>query len=753
MAHHTTSARIDLFLQFQIYYMRKLIIALLFVPLLSIAQKKQITLEDIYKSHVFQNAWVADINEINIDSLVNDGDVKDENGRKISLRDFVVSSDGKRLPVNSYILSDDRKRILISTNKESIYRRSWKAFVYLYDVISKKTVKLDGEKIMHASFSPGGSKIAFVKNNNLYLYDIPTGHSRAVTTDGKWNYIINGNCDWVYEEEFEFTQAYQWSPKGDYIAYYRFDESNVKEYEFTVFDSGYNKQYSYKYPKAGEANSIVEIRIYNVPTGKEVKAQFEQGDIYIPRIKWTEDDNSLVVFWMNRHQDDLRLLLTNAQTGTSNVLYEEKNKDYVEINDDWWFLKDGKNFVFTSEMDGYRHIYMYSLDGKNKLQLTKGNFEVTDVNGIDEKNKMIYYTVAGPTPMDRTLFATDFTGTKKFQLMQSRGWHRVVFNSALTQFDDYYSTINTPQVVTRYEISWNKNKEISCKPLKVVDDNARLETNLLHYDLSKAEFIRVPNSKGDTLNGWMLKPVNFDPTKKYPLLFCNYGGPGSQQVANRFGVVSFWQQMLAERGYIVVCVDNTGTGFRGEAFKKKTYLQLGKYEIEDQVDAAKYFSKLPFVDQNNIGHWGWSYGGFMSSLAITKGNEVFTAAIAVAPVTSWKFYDNIYTERYMRTPQENENGYEDNSPLNFTDRIKGKFLIIHGTADDNVHFQNSVEMITAMIKNNVDFQSAYYPNKNHSIAGTSDNTTFHLWSKMTNWLYQNLSNENVKIEKTQPKGF
>jgi dipeptidyl-peptidase-4 len=719
--------------------MRNILFAVLFIPLFSIGQKKQITLEDLYKNSTFQGDIVPRFSEQPLDSFINPNDVKDERGKQLSTKD--------------YQLSENKKRILFFTGREPIYRRSSTANAYLFDAISKKTIRLNEGKIMHPGFSPDGSKIAFVKDNNLYLYDIPTGHTRAVTTDGKWNYIINGNCDWVYEEEFEFTQAYQWSPKGNYIAYYRFDESKVKEYQFTVFDSSYNKQYSYKYPKAGEANSLVEIHIYNVSNGKEVKAQYEQGDIYIPRIKWTRDDNSLVVYWMNRHQDDLKLLLTNAQTGASNLLYEEKNKWFVEINDDWWFLKDGQHFLFTSEMNGYRHIYLYSLDGKNKIQVTKGNYEVTDVNGVDEKNKIIYYTLAYPTPMDRTVYATDFSGKKNYQLTQTQGWHRVVLNNDFTKFYDYYSTINTPEVVTLYDITWNKNKELLSKLVKVVNDNAKLKAKLDDYDLSKPEFIRVPNSKGDTLNGWMLKPVNFDPNKKYPLLFCNYGGPGSQQVANRFTSVSFWHKMLAQRGYLIVSIDNTGTGFRGEEFKKKTYLQLGKYEIEDQIDAAKYFSNLSYVDKNNIGHWGWSYGGFMSSLAITKGADVFTAAIAVAPVTSWRFYDNIYTERYMRTPQENAKGYDDNSPLNFTDRIKGKFLIIHGMADDNVHFQNSVEMITAMVKNNVDFQSAYYPNKNHSISGISDNTSFHLWSKMTNWLYQNLSNENVKTGKTVQKAF
>ena len=710
--------------------MRKLFFVILLQPFISAGQKKQITLEDIFRNRIFQEEPVRAFEERPIDSLINPADVKDENGKLVSTRD--------------YMFSDDRKQILFFTDREYIYRRSSRAYTYLFDIASKKTTRLNGAKIMHASFSPDGSHIGFVKDNNLYVYSIATGETRPVTADGKWNSIINGNCDWVYEEEFEFSQAYQWSPKGDYLAYYRFDESKVKEYEFTVFDSLYNKQYSYKYPKAGEANSIVEIHVYNLNNGADLKAQFDTGDIYIPRIKWTRNDDELAVFWLNRHQDDLRLLLTNAQTGASKLIYQEKNKRYLEINDNWEFLEDGKNFLFTSEMSGYNEIYVYGIDGRNKVQVTRGNYDVTDVNGVDEANQLIYYTMAYPTPMDRTFFATDFSGKKNYQLTQLQGWHRVVMNGSMTQFYDYYSTINTPQVVTRYEISHTKGQPVSCKIIKIVSDNAKLSAKLNEFVWSKPEFIRVPNSKGDTLNGWMLKPVDFDPNKKYPLLFCNYGGPGSQMVLNRFGAVSAWHELLAERGYIIVCIDNTGTGGRGEEFRKKTYLQLGKYEIEDQIDAAKFFSKMPFVDKTNIGHWGWSFGGFMSSLAITKGSDVFTAAIAVAPVTSWRFYDNIYTERYMRTPQENSKGYEENAPLNFTDRIKGKFLIIHGTADDNVHFQNSVEMVKAMIRNNIDFDVAYYPNKNHSISGSADNTTFHLWNKMTNWLYKNLSNENVR---------
>lgn len=722
--------------------MRKLLFILFLLPLAAVAQKKQITLEDIYKSRTFFGDYFPGFAGENIESIVNPDDVKDDAGRKLA--------------INDNLLSNDKTKMLVFINRESIYRRSSKAYTYLYDIGTHKTIRLDTAKIMHATFSPDGSKIAYVKENNLYLYDVASGATRAITTDGRWNHIINGNCDWVYEEEFEFTRAYEWSPKGNYIAYYRFDESDVKEYEFTQFDNAYNKQYTYKYPKAGEANSKVEIHIYNVNNQQNVKAQYEQGDIYIPRIKWTQDDNKLVVFWMNRHQDDLKLLNTDAQSGASNLLYEEKNKYYVEINDDWWFLKDGKNFMFTSEMDGYRHLFLYSLDGKNKTELTKGNYEITEVNGVDETNKRIYYTLAYPRPMDRNLFVTDFSGKNTYQLTQGEAWHRVELNSDFTQFYDYRSDLNTPQTVTLNQLSFNKKKGISAAAVKTVSDNAKLNAKLDEYQVGKAEFIRVPNSKGDTLNGWMLKPYNFDPAKKYPILFCNYGGPGSQQVANRFGAVSMWHQLLAERGFIVVSVDNTGTGFRGEEFKKKTYLQLGKFEIEDQIDAAKYLGKMSFVDKNNIGHWGWSFGGFMSSLAITKGSDVFNAAVAVAPVTSWRFYDNIYTERYMRTPQENPTGYDDNSPLNFTNRIKGKYLIIHGTADDNVHFQNSTQMISALVKSNIDFESAYYPNKNHGISGMADNTTFHLWSKMTNWILTNLGNENTQAPATstgKPKAF
>lgn len=712
--------------------MKRILFALLFLPLLTIAQTKEITLEDIYKKGTFRSEAVPGFAEEDNSSLFDAKDVKDEAGKSINTSQYEVSA--------------DKKRILFFTGREPIYRHSSRSSAYLYDIASKKTIPLNKGKVMYPTFSPDGKKIAYVFDNNLYLQDIASGKTTAVTTDGKWNHIINGDADWVYEEEFSFSQAYQWSPDGAYLAYYKFDEGPVKEFNMTIFDDKHNKDYRYKYPKAGDSNSVVSIHVYDVANSKTVAAKYEQGDIYIPRIKWTATGNKLVVYWMNRLQNQLKLLLTEPTTGTATTLYEEKNKYYVDINDDWWFLKDGKQFLFGSEMNGWYRLYLYSLDGKSKTEITKMKADVAEVNGVDEKNRLVYYTMAFPTPMDRNLFVTTFDGKKTAQLTTGAGTHRVELNADYTKFQDAWSDINTPQTVTLYDLQ-KAGDLVKAVKNKVLGENTKLKGLVAQYGLGKSEFLRIPNSKGDTLNGWMLKPANFDPNKKYPVLFCNYGGPGSQQVANRFGATSMWHQMLAQKGFIVVSVDNTGTGYRGEEFKKKTYLQLGKFEIEDQIDAAKWLGKMPFVDAGNIGHWGWSYGGFMSSLAITKGADAFSAAVAVAPVTSWRYYDNIYTERFMRTPQENPKGYDDNSPINHVDKIRGKYLLIHGTADDNVHFQNSAQMIKALVKANVDFETMYYPDKNHGISGGPDNTSYHLWSRMTNWIVQNLGNENVNKAK------
>lgn len=720
--------------------MKKILFALLLaLPVIIFSQPKQITLEDIYKRGTFRSDYISGFNSMKdgkfyteikdgdivkknfltgetVATLVSHSDVKDDKGNPLSLSDFEFSN--------------DESKLLISTNREHIYRRSSKAIVYSYDIATKKTIKIDEEKILHATYSPDNTKVAFVKNNNLYYKNLITNKTVQVTKDGKWNHIINGNCDWVYEEEFSFTRAFQWSEKSDYLAYYRFDETQVPEYTIAFYDSLYPRQYTYKYPKAGEKNSIIEIHIYNTKTGKDVKADIgKETDIYIPRIKWTKDDTKLSIAWLNRLQNHLQLLSADANTGKAKVYYDETNKYYVDAEHaDVEFLEDGEHFIMTSEKTGWQHIFIQSLSGKGGKELTNGNFDVSAVEGIDEKNQKIYFTAAYRSPMSKDFCVVNFDGTG-FKLMDERlGTHNISFNADYTYYVDNYSNITTPPVISIYDVNGNL--------IRILKDNSHLKNTVKEYGYATAEFMKIPNSKGDTLNAWILKPQDFDPSKKYPVMFSNYGGPGSQSVLNSWGAVNAWQQMLAQKGYIIFCMDNTGTGSRGEEFKKKTYLQLGKYEIEDQIDGAKYLGTLPYVDASRIGHWGWSFGGFMSSLAITKGADVFKEAIAVAPVTSWRFYDNIYTERYMRTPQENAKGYDDNSPLNFTNKIKGKFLIIHGTGDDNVHFQNSVMMVEKMVQNNVDFQSAYYPNKNHGISG--GNTTFHLYSKMTKFILENL---------------
>lgn len=717
---------------------KKFFLLALLMPLFSLAQKS-ITLEDIYKKGTFRPEFVAGFNSMKdgryyvefeennlvkksfengqtVETLVKKGDAKNEKGQDLSLDDIEWSS--------------NEKKILIFIDREFIYRRSSKATVYVYDLATKRTQKIGNEKILHATLNPEATKVAYVLNNNMFIYDIANKKATAITKDGKTNAIINGNCDWVYEEEFSFTQAYQWSEKGNYLAYYKFDESKVPSFTFTMFDSLYPTQYTYKYPKAGDANSVVSIFIYDVKTGKQVKANTgKETDVYIPRIKFTKQDDKLSISWLNRLQNEMQLLLVDAKTGTSKTYYKEKNKYYIETESaDVEFLQDGKHAIISSEQQGFNQLYKIALDGSKQTLLTTNKTDVTSIVGIDEKNNKLYFIDCGRGSTNRDFCSVDLNGNNYKLEMPQLGTNNVKMSADFSYAFHTYSNISQPTVYSLVNMQTGKKR--------ILKDNAKLSNLLLDYKTITPQITKIANSKGDSLNAWMLYPKNFDATKKYPVLFCNYGGPGSQQVANSWGRVNMWHQYLAQNGYMIVCVDNTGTGFRGEEFKKKTYLQLGKYEIEDQIDAAKYLATLPYVDGARIGHWGWSYGGFMSSLAITKGADVFKTAIAVAPVTHWKFYDNIYTERYMRTPKENKDGYNNNAPLSEVSKIKGNYLIIHGTADDNVHFQNSVAMIEEMVKKNIKFESAYYPNKNHGIYG--GNTTFHIYSVMTKFIMEKL---------------
>lgn len=640
--------------------------------------------------------------------------------------------------MQDYTFSADEQKVLVMSELEPLYRRSYKGKFFIYDRQTKTLEALfDKGKVSLAFFNPQGTKVAFVFDNNLYLKDLASKAIQQITTDGAHNKIINGGMDWVYEEEFALTRGYEWSPDGQKIAYYRFDESLVPEFMLTLYhNESYPDYVPFKYPKVGENNSVISIYLYDVNTGKTVQAETgEETNIYIPRIRWMTN-NELCIFRMNRHQDQLELLQTNVNNGATTVIFSEKNKYYIEEEtlDNIIFLKDGKSFLLTSERDGWRHIYLASIDGKVQ-QLTKGNWEVSNVYGVDEAKGMVYYQAAEKSPMERQVYAIGLDGKGKKELASQAGWNGATFSSTFDYFVLNYSTINTPPTYTVYD----RNGKV----IRVIENNQKLASKMTAYKMSPATFFQFRTKQGNVdLNGWMIKPTDFKENRKYPVLMFVYGGPGSQQVTDAWkGANYLWFQLLAEQGFVVACVDNRGTGGRGEEFKKMTYLQLGKYETIDQIEAAKFLGAQPYIDRNRIGIFGWSYGGYMSSLCILKGNDVFESAIAVAPVTNWKWYDSIYTERYMRTEEENPEGYRDNSPVNFADKLRGNYLLVHGMGDDNVHFQNTAEMANALIAANKQYDTYFYPNRNHSIAG--GNTRLHLYSKMTQFLTETLKvNEN-----------
>lgn len=718
-----------------------LFIALTSIGLTAQNAKKTITLEDIFKGRKFTARGVYGIHPMNNgdqycqlkkDSL-NVYEYKTGN----YLRTLVTSADlvpaGDTLPIDmgGYEFSDDETKLLFATDEEPIYRRSSKARYYIYDIQQRslKPLSKNGKQRL-ATFSPDGTRVAFVRDNNIFYADMNSGAEVQVTTDGKMNEVINGATDWVYEEEFEFSKAFDWSPDGLKISYYRFDESKVKEYQLTQYGECYPEQYRYKYPKAGEANSLVDLFIYDVATKKAIQIDLgSDRDIYIPRMKWTTANHTLAFYRMNRHQNKLELVLADGDLGTTKLIYTEENKYYIEINDHLTFLKNDEGFIISSEKDGFRHLYHHAMDGKLIRQLTKGSWDVLDLPGVDEVKGLIYFLSTETSPLDKDICSIKLDGSDQKKLNRRTGSNAPAFSSNFNWFINRWSDINTPPITALYSANGEE--------IRILQDNSKLRETLEMYNFGKAEFFKVKTADHVELNGWMLKPPDFDPLKKYPVLFTIYGGPGSQTVTNSWGAVSAWNQLWAQHGIIVVSVDNRGTGGRGEEFKKCTYLQLGKYETEDQVEAARYLGGLAYVDKERIGMWGWSFGGYLTLSALTRGADLFSFGIAVAPVTNWKYYDNIYTERFMRTPAENNKGYEENSPVNHAEKLKGDLLIIHGMADDNVHPQNSFDMMTALVGANKQFESQFYPNSNHGIY-TGKNTVYHLYSRMTEYILKNL---------------
>lgn len=719
----------------------KFLLGLILIGTSSIfAQEKQITLEEIWDG-TFSQERLESLESLNngTEYIVLNQDKKNATS-SIDVYDY-KSGEKKESLLNSanleeiskfkeYELSDNEVKVLLGTQMDQIFRHSSKGIFYVYDIASKSLQKLSENKIQEPTFSPDASMVAYVFDNNLYIKTLATDEEIQITTDGKKNEIINGVTDWVYEEEFAFVRAFDWNKTGTKIAYLRFDETNVPEFSMSIFGEDlYPKTSTFKYPKAGEENSVVSLQIYDLKSANSSPVELgDYKDFYIPRIDWTNDAKILSVQVLNRHQNDLDLIFVNSEKNEAKVVMNETDKAYLDITDNLTFLEDN-SYIWTSEKDGYNHIYHYDKNGKLMDQITKGNWEVTNYYGFDAKTKRVYYQSTENGSVNRDVYSIKADGSNKKRLTQKTGTNTADFSTDYTYFINSFTNTKTP-----YEFTLHDSK--TGKLERKIKDNSELLEKEKAYKFSPKELSTI-EVNGNELNMWMIKPSDFDPNKKYPLFMYQYSGPGSQQVSNTyFNTNDYWYQLLADEGYIIVCVDGRGTGFKGAAFKKVTQNELGKYELEDQIEAAKKLGALEYIDQDQIGIWGWSYGGFMSTNAILKGNDVFSMAIAVAPVTSWRFYDSIYTERYMTTPQENPEGYDENSPINHVEKLKGNFLLVHGSGDDNVHVQNSMRLIEALVQANKQFDWAIYPDKNHGIYG--GNTRLHLYTKMTEFIKEHL---------------
>ncbi len=631
---------------------------------------------------------------------------------------------------DGYDISSTGHHILVWRDTEPIYRRSFKAMVYDYDVRRNyvKPLSDSKNKQMIPTYSPDGRMCAYVVDNNIWVRKFDFDTEVQVTKDGELNKVLNGITDWVYEEEFAVTNLMAWSPDSEYLTYVRFDESEVPEYSMQMYGNGlYPGYYNFKYPKAGESNSKVTVHSYSVATKdiKELKIPVE-ADSYIPRITFTTNSDQLAVMTLNRQQNLFNMYYVNPKSGVSRLILRDENKCYVDSE---WLTSihfNPNGFTYVSEQDGYSHIYLYSPTGVMQRQVTKGNWDVTRLIGYDDVAKVVYYESAEESPLRRSVYKIDQKGVKT-KLSESEGTNSADFSANYAYFVNNYSNANTPAVIT---VNETKSKKV----LRVLQDNAALREKLASTSFSKKEFFKVHTASDIELNAWIVKPVNFDESKKYPVLMVQYSGPNSQQVLDKYGFD--WEHYLAANGIIVVSVDGRGTGARGEAFRKCTYLRMGELESRDQVEAAQALGKLLYVDAKRIAIWGWSFGGYNTLMSMSVGNGTFKAGIAVAPPTDWKYYDSVYTERFMRTPKENFSGYAATSPIRLAKDLQGKLLLVHGTADDNVHFQQTMDYAEALVQAGKQFDMQVYKDRNHSIYG--GNTRYHLYTRMSNFLFDNL---------------
>jgi dipeptidyl-peptidase-4 len=725
---------------------------LLFVFLLGLAgfgQQRftESTIDDIYASVKFSPKTIRGFQWIKggkgyscleTDSVIGKTDLW---GYDVATGGKTLFVDGSALTLNegenpfkieNYIWSPDEQRILFTGIVPARALKTGGDF-FLFDLKLKQFKRLtdSGKEQLNVKFSPDGKTIGFVRANNLYLLDLATGQETQLTFDGA-EHVLNGHFDWVYEEEFGIIDGWQWSPDGRYIAYWQLDETREPEFPIMNFLPLHQEVLRMRYPKAGDPNAIVKIGVIDLSTKgnrwMELGAPLDSTqDTYVPRIKWTNTPGLLAVQRLNRDQNKLDLTLVDVRSGVAKIILTESDTTWVDVRNDLTFLKKSDRFVWSSDRSGYMHLYLYRLDGTLIRQLTRGKWDVEKLIGVDEASGRVYFTAAMMSPLGRDLYSVKLDGMGLTKITHEVGTNDANFAPDNSIFLHTYSDVNTP---TRTSL-----RKADGTLIRVINDGA-IEA-LRQYKVSPKIFFTFTTSDGIVLNGWMIKPIDFDSTKKYPVLMAVYGGPGSQMVRNSWGGTDFlWYQVLAQKGYVIISVDNRGTGARGKQFKTVTYKNLGVWEANDQIEGAMYLRTLPYVDASRIGIWGWSYGGYMTLMSMLLGADVFKAGVSVAPVTHWKFYDTIYTERYMLTPQKNPEGYEKSAPLSYAKNLKGKLLIVHGTADDNVHWQNTVSIVNEFIREGKQFETAFYPGGMHGIG--RGKVRAHLFTKITNFISENL---------------